>query len=254
MLGRVLTYSALLGAVHALPESFILKTGNIDSAVPSSPPLHSTANSTLAMATVSNANLTISSPLPSSLRTQANATLITALTTALTNISNPFHLPTTTIIVTIPNPTPSPTATRSHDGDDRDHAAKSPSDSAASDPLSKWPYWFTAATVTLVIYDFVTLGIFLWLWVFGYLRWIRRGGVPDNRRWWRRWCARNGSGEMARLASVRAEDRSGRYEGDGEWMMGEWVRRGRARSESWERARRARETEMESEMRRLGML
>lgn len=59
--------------------------------------------------------------------------------------------------------------------------------------------------------------------------------------------------EMARtdMLAVRGRHGDGRYER-------EWMRAGRdygrARSESWERARSAREVELEGEMRRLGMI
>ncbi|KAF3010667.1 hypothetical protein E8E13_005274 [Curvularia kusanoi] len=48
-----------------------------------------------------------------------------------------------------------------------------------SQPL--WPQWLTAATFTLVFYDMVTLAVFLWLWIFGYLWWLRREGRAGSR-------------------------------------------------------------------------
>ena len=57
---------------------------------------------------------------------------------------------------------------------------------------------------------------------------------------------------MARVDRF-GRDGFGRYERTSEWV-GTGRGYGRVRSESWERARSAREAELEGEMRRLGMI
>lgn len=111
-----------------------------------------------------------------------------------------------------------------------------------------------------MFYDVFTLGIFLWLWVFGYLWWFRRGGVRGVEWGWRTRTGRrvDGAVEMASMMGVSRRDGFGRHEGWRHERTSEWVRTGRGhgrmRSESWERMRRLREAELEGEMRRLGMI
>lgn len=241
MLGRTLAYVALLLAgTHALPQSFVLDMGNIDVAAPDpSAPLASTTSHAFNWPTTLQ-----TAPIPTITSAPAYTTAPNStMTAAATLNSTRTTLPTTTVVVTLPNPTPRPSSssTLTHTDDDT-----APFDTSTSEPLAKWPHWFTAATFTLVFYDILTLGIFLRLWVFGYLWWFRRGGDGRNRAWGRR--RRGGGREMWRM------DVPGRH-GDGRER--EWVRStryGRVRSESEQRARRVREAELEGEMRRLGMI
>jgi hypothetical protein len=229
--------------------------GNIDgAALESFAPLPNTTSHAFNWPTTLQ---TVSTPTMNSLSvhtlvlnsTSAPNSIITTAAAAI-NSTRTSYLPTTTIVVTLPNPTPRPTSSSDRNDEigsltnDEDAA---PLDTTNSESLSKWPHWFTAATFTLVFYDILTLGIFLWLWVFGYLWWFRQG---NGRRGARGRRGRVGEVEMARM------DTPARY-GEGGPYETEWVRTtryGRARSESEQRARSAREAELEGEMRRLGMI
>jgi hypothetical protein len=241
----------LLAGTQALSQSFVLDMGNIDGAVPD-------ASAPLANSTSHAFNW------PTTLRTASTQTvassprhkplLNSSTTTVIAVNSTRTCLPTTTVIVTLPSPTPRPTSTSEHNdntGSLTNDEYATPFDTTTSGSLSRWPHWFTAATFTLVFYDIMTLGVFLWLWVFGYLWWFRRGGnsnVGRNSAWNRRGNDR-GEVEMWRM------DRPARY-GEGRRER-EWVRTtryGRVRSEGEQSARSAREAELEGEMRRLGMI
>ncbi|KAF3045220.1 hypothetical protein E8E12_010826 [Didymella heteroderae] len=248
MLGRTIAYMALLlTGAQALPQSFILDMGNIDSAVPD--PSAALANTTSRAfnwpTTLQTASVQTTTSAPGH-----TPVLNSTVTAAATFNSTRTGLPTTTIVVTLPDPTPRPTSTSERNDETSsltDNEDATPLDTTAFEPLSKWPHWFTAATFTLVFYDVLTLGIFLWLWVFGYLWWFRRSNDRTRRAWGRR--GRVGEVEMSRM------DVPTRY-GDGRHER-EWVRTtryGRVRSDSEQRARSAREAELEGEMRRLGMI
>ena len=259
MLGRLLAcYMVFAGVVAALPQSFVLDMGSIEGAVladaPSAPPPNTMA-AALSPSTILQTTPFIPQTFTSILASPANST-----TTALNNTSYTTCLPTTTIVITLSNLTPRPTTTTEHDededtlNDDSQNADATSFDAATPESLSNWPHWFTAATFTLLFYDFLTLGVFLWLWVFGYLWWFRRGNRYGGARE-RVWQRRGGvSGEGAVIGMM---DRSGRYVLADDWerlAQGSGRRHGRVRSESWGRTRTAREAELESEMRRLGMI
>ncbi|KAF2631596.1 hypothetical protein BU25DRAFT_455035 [Macroventuria anomochaeta] len=262
MLGHTLACYLICAVVaEALPQSFVLDKGTIEGAVlepPPPEPLLNTSSETLSSATTSRTTL-LTSLTSTPVHTAAADSTVT---TALNGTTSATCLPTTTVVITLPNPTPRPTTAsgRSDDEDtltdDEQDAAATPFDTAAPEPISKWPHWFTAATFTLVFYDILTLGIFLWLWIFGYLWWFRPGdsrGSGRERVWQRRGVVSEGT-EMARMDMGRMDrfggDRFGRYE-----RTSEWVRTGRGygrvRSGSWESMR---EAELEGEMRRLGMI
>lgn len=103
------------------------------------------------------------------------------------------------------------------------------------------------ATFSLVSYDVLTMGVFLWLWVFGYLWWFRRENDVDRTA---RRIRGMGDVEIA-MMGMQAGYADGGYERN-------WARTtrvyARARTESEQRARTAREAELEAEMRRLGMI
>ncbi|KAF9696730.1 hypothetical protein EKO04_005462 [Ascochyta lentis] len=244
----------------ALPNSFVLDMGSIDGAaidkLPSAPLLTTTTDAlSMPMATQVHFLTTNVTNLPSAPPWLSNST-----STSVNSTTRTTCFPTTVVTVTLPNPTPRPTpgSERSDGGDvlnddentltDNEHdVAATPFDTSTPEPLSAWPHWFTAATFTLVFYDAITLGLFLWLWVFGYLWWFRRGGETRRGGWVRRGALSEGM-EMAPTL-----DRLGRHQRTSEWV-GSGRRYGRVRSRSWERVRSMREAELESEMRRLGMI
>ncbi|KZM18341.1 uncharacterized protein EKO05_0000316 [Ascochyta rabiei] len=252
------TFTAVAGA---LPYSFVLDVDSIDGAAIDGPP---SAPLLLTTTEAFGSPTTALSPFPTSIVSMlAYAPVRPAIvtTTGVGNTTLTTCLPTTVITITLPNPTPRPT-TGSERSDDRDTSsndensltdndsddAATPFDTSTPEPLSAWPHWFTAATFTLVFYDAITLGLFVWLWVFGYLWWFGRGRETRMGGWVRRGAVSE-SMEMAPTL-----DRHGRYERTSEWVGSGRSRYGRARSRSWERARSLREAELESEMRRLGMI
>ena len=258
MLGRTLACCMFLTAgAEALPQSFALDMGSIDGAVLDSSrpaPLFNTTNRALSSTTTFQTTLLTPPTSTPKLTAASNSTIPTPNRAIHTTC-----LPTTTIVITLPNPTPRPTTTSERSDeeeiltDDEQHVAATPFDTATPEPLSKWPYWFTAATFTLVFYDILTMGIFLWLWVLGYLWWFRRGsGTQGSERRWGRGAVLQRRVDMARVDRF-GRDGFGRYERTSEWV-GTGRGYGRVRSESWERARSAREAELEGEMRRLGMI
>ncbi|KAJ8118848.1 hypothetical protein OPT61_g264 [Boeremia exigua] len=259
MLGRTLVRCVFLAASVALQHhSFASAMGNIDGSVRDPPPPAPLLNAT-------SEALSSSTPIRTTLSTSATSAaklMITAgsgVATTLNCTASASCLPTTTIVITLLNPTLTPdtgTSRSEHDGaltDDELDGAGTPFETAGPDPVSKWPHWFTAATFTLIFYDILTLAIFVWLWVFGYLWWFRRGGRRrENRRGWRGGAVSPGQMELARMASMGLE----RAGGGSHERTGEWVRTGggneRVRSASQE-ARNARRVELENELRLLGM-
>ncbi|KAF3047328.1 hypothetical protein E8E11_003484 [Didymella keratinophila] len=187
MLGHTLARFVLIVGATALPQSFVLDMGSVDGAAvnsPVPPPLNTTSHAfnwptTLQTASAqATTHVFMYTPVLNS----------TATTQAAFN-STRIALPTTTVVVTLPNPTPRPTSTSERNdntGSLTNDEDVTPFDTTTSEPLSRWPHWFTAATFTLVFYDILTLGIFLWLWVFGYLWWFRRGNDTRSGAWGRR--------------------------------------------------------------------
>ncbi|KAF1931690.1 uncharacterized protein M421DRAFT_2331 [Didymella exigua CBS 183.55] len=213
MLGRLLAYSISLAGTQALPQSFVLDMGRIDGAVLDSPPgpLFNTTTRAFGwpttLQTASTSRIT-SLPVQS---LAANSFIIANVSSTRTCLT------TTTVMITLPNPTLRPTSTFERDDDqgaltDGEPDA-TPFDTATAKPFSKWPHWFTAATFTLVCYDILTLGLLLWLWVFGYLWWFH-GRSDGNESAWRRRGGLSGM-EMSRIGMAERYD--GRYER--EWDM-----------------------------------
>ncbi len=240
---HTLAYALSLGAIAAaLPYSFILDVGSINAGVIDAPPAASQQNMTTEIPTPSSTAKTmihLSTTIASTFTT-APAQTSDATTVTINSTTRTSHPPTTTITITLARLTPVPSTNASHNedvnlsGDDEQREQRGYGDPFTADdphPVSKWPPWMTAATFTLFFYDIITFGLFLWLWVFGYLEWLGR----DSGR------QRAEATEMIRM------DRLGRYErGRGGY--------GRVRSESWARVRTATEAELEANMSRLGFI
>lgn len=249
----LIPYLVFAIGAEALPYSFVLDVGSMDDGVfevlPSAP-LSNITEKALIPTTVAQTT-TLSSTTPTPMPTATDSTILAMYVNSTTHTT---CLPTTTVTIILPNQTPR-TQSGSERGegkdtlsDDKPDAAATPFDSSTPEPLSKWPHWFTAATFTLIFYDIITLGLFLWLWVFGYLWWFCRSNGQE--RGWRR---RGGVSEGTMVMAPSIMDRFRRHERSSEWARsGRGY--GRVRSSSLERTRNVRERELENEMRRLGMI
>ena len=247
----LISYLVFAVGAEALPYSFVLDVGSMGDAVfevlPSAPLSNTTAKA-LVPTTIARTT-TDSSSVLTPMRTAADPVILTTYANSTTHTT---CLPTTTVTIVLPNQTPR-TQSGSERGEDtlsndEPDTAATPFDSSNPAPLSKWPHWFTAATFTLIFYDIITLGLFLWLWVFGYLWWFCRSN--GREREWRR---RGGVSEGAMEMAPSIVDRFRRHQRASEWASsGRGY--GRVRSESWGRTRNVRERELENEMRRLGMI
>ncbi|KAH6643686.1 hypothetical protein C7974DRAFT_407407 [Boeremia exigua] len=220
MLGHTLAHCVLLatGAAAQL-QSFALDMGSVDgvsTSVLPAPLLTTTSEALNSIATASSTWLISTIPAPDS------TVATNSSTTSTFDRTNTTCLPTTVIVITLSNPTPTPTpvveAWRNEEApnDHRQEGAGSPFDTAGSESITKWPNWFTAATFALVFYDILALGVFLWLWVFGYLWWFRWSArARGDARAWRRG---PGHVEMARMEVGRHT--VGRDENTTEWGEG----------------------------------
>ncbi|KAJ4991476.1 hypothetical protein SVAN01_03123 [Stagonosporopsis vannaccii] len=238
----------LASSVAAQPQISALDMVSIDDGSNKLPAPALQRTSSKALSSVTAAQSTFSSAT-----TSAPHVLVDTKSSFTVPVNRTTCLPTTTLVVILPNPTPTPDsgAPRSEGGfplsDDEQHGAGAPLDTAAPEAVSRWPHWFTAGTFALVFYDILALGALLWVWAFGYLWWFRRGSQARYNTV----TGTEGHIEMARLDIERVE--TGRRE-----ITREWVRTGRGnggiRREAWERVRRAREVELERELIRLGMI
>lgn len=257
MVRRTLVVSVAIAALAtAMPYSFILDMGTTEGGFIDAPPIAPPPNTTTEAHASANATQTTASAL--SMLTPVPTSYSNTTSTTYNSTASTTCLPTTTVTIALPNPTPrpgpgaergegEPSNTDSEGEPPQKHNQGDPFDTDVATAVSRWPHWFTAATFTLIFYDIITLGLFVWMWVFGYLWWFRRRGNGTRRDGWRRRGAVSEGMETAPTV-----DRWGRYERTSEWVR--HGRYGRTRSLSWERVRSAREVELESEMRRLGMI
>lgn len=250
MLGQTLARFVMIVGAIALPQSFVLDMGSIDGAAVDAPPAplpNTTSHGFNWPTTLQTANTQTKPLVP-----MYTLVLNTSMTRAALNDTH-SALPTTTVIVALPNPTPRPTSTSERNDstgsltDDEDAMLFN---TTTSEPLLRWPHWSTAATFTLVFYDILTLVIFLWLWVFGYLWWFRRG--TDTRRGARGRRGRVDEVEMSTMDMPAGSGEATYGRREREWVRN--TRNWRMRSEREQRARSVREAELEAEMRRLGMI
>jgi hypothetical protein len=245
MLHHRLTSLVLFAAIAcALPYSFVLDVGNVGYGFVDAPPSllpQSTTTEALRPVTTAQTTFSISSvPVPS-FTSVSDTTSITHGDATITSCPST----NTTIVTPLPNPTPDPNIEPSR-GENEISSTNSDGEQYnrfvqgdhfdLNDPsaVARWPRWFAAATFTLLFYDIITFGALLWLWVFGYFWWFGRSNRGARER---RVAVFSGS-----MGMVRAERQ----------VRNSWY--GRARSDSWERERNAREVELEREMRRLGFI